>query len=94
MLFAHRLPIESPVACMAFSILFALTACYLLPGIESLARVAPGVAPALDGLQDGWRLLRIASRTMIVAAYACAWMFQARCLQLCYPDYYDPYAMD
>ncbi len=31
---------------------------------------------------------------MAAAAYLCAGMFQARCLQLCHPDFYDPYAVD
>ena len=89
--FAHLLPIESPVACMGFSILFLLTAFCLLPGLEAWARAAPVLSAALDGLPEGWRCLRIAAGAMFAAACACAWMFQARCLQLCYPDFYDPY---
>jgi hypothetical protein len=93
-LFARRLPIESPFACMGFSAIFLLTACCLLPGLETWARVSPVISAALDGFPDGWRCLRMASWAMIAAAYACAWAFQARCLQLCYSEYYDPYAMD
>lgn len=92
MFFAHRLPVESPVACMFFSVLFLLTACTMLPALETWARVSPLVSAALDGLPDGWRWLRIVDRAMIAAACVCAWMFQARCLQLCDPEFYDLYA--
>jgi hypothetical protein len=79
---------------MGFSVLFLLTACYLVPGLEPWARVSPVLSAAFGGYPGGWRCLRILARAMIAAALACAWMFQARCLQLCYPEYYDPYAMD
>jgi CHASE2 domain-containing sensor protein len=68
---------------MGFSAIFLLTACCLLPGLETWARVSPVISAALDGFPDGWRCLRMASWAMIAAAYACAWAFQARCLQLC-----------
>jgi hypothetical protein len=79
---------------MGFSVTFLLTAIYLLPGLEPWARVSPLVAEAFDGAPHGWRCLRIMAWASIAAAYASAWTFQARCLQICYPDYYDPYATD
>jgi hypothetical protein len=30
----------------------------------------------------------------VVGAGGAAWLFQARCLQICFPDFYDPYAED
>lgn len=91
---ARRMPIESPAACMGFSLLFAMTALGLLPQMEAFARAAPLLAQALDASERGWRCLRVLQWAMIGAACLGAWFFQARCLQLCYPDIYDPYRSD
>ena len=93
MFFARRMPLESPAVCMGLSAGILLTAVFLLPGIEALARRAPLLSDALDGASGGWGWLRAAAWAASAAAYACAWMFQARCLQICYPDFYDPYAV-
>lgn len=77
---------------MAFSATFLLTALFLLPGLETWARVAPLVSDALGGSDGGWRWLRYTEWGMLGGAYACAWMFQARCLQICFPEFYDAHA--
>ena len=92
--FARRLPLQSPALCMTFSLLFLFTAFGLLPDAEREARAAPLIADALDGFDHGWRALQIVEGTMMAAACVGAWVFQARCLQICYPDFYDPYALD
>ena len=87
--FAGRMPIESPPVCMLGSVLFLATAACLLPKLEACARISPLLAAALNGSPDGWQCLRFLEWTMIGSACACAAIFQARCLQLCYPEYYD-----
>ncbi|MGD1031000.1 MAG: TraM recognition domain-containing protein [Opitutaceae bacterium] len=89
---ARRMPIESPVACMGFSVLFSLTAFFLLPGMEEAIRSLPLLADAMSAAKFGWRALRVLEWTMIWAAFLCAGMFQARCLQICFPETYDAYA--
>jgi hypothetical protein len=88
---ARRMPLESPGLCMALSLLFFLTGLALLPRLERVARVAPLVADALDSSAHGWRSFRIVEATMVLAACVGGWTFQARCLQICYPEFYDPY---
>ena len=87
---ARPMPIESAPACMLLSILFLATAFFLLPQAERLARDAPLIADGLDGLAQGWRWLRGVERATMAAACLCAGIFQARCLQICYPDAFDP----
>jgi hypothetical protein len=89
--FAGRMPIDSPAACMAFSAVFLLTTLFLLPGIEPQARAAPLVTQAFSGAPAAWRWLAVLRWAMTVAGSCCAWIFQARCLQLCFPDAFDPY---
>ena len=89
---ARRMPIGSPAACMGFSLLFLLTASLLLPNAARFARTAPLLADALDGNTYGWRGLYAFEWAASGAALVCVGIFQARCLQLCYPDYFDPYA--
>jgi len=90
---ARRLPLQSPALCMALSVLLFLTALTLLPQLEIVARLAPLVADTLDGCVYGWRALHLVEATMMVAACAGGWAFQSRCLQICYPEFYDPYAI-
>lgn len=52
---ARRMPIESPGLCMSFSILFLLTAIYVLPDVTSDAAHSPLIAQALNGSESGWR---------------------------------------
>jgi hypothetical protein len=89
---ARQMPIESPVACMGFSVLFLVTGFFLLPGLEEAVRTAPFLADAVRGAKFGWRCLRIIEWAMMGAACLGAGMFQARCLQICFPETYDPYA--
>ena len=89
---ARRMPIESPVACMGFSVLFLVSGLFLVPGVEDAVRAAPLLADAVDAAGFGWRGLRILEWTMIGAACLGAGMFQARCLQICFPRAFDPYA--
>jgi len=91
---ARRMPIESPVACMAFSLLFLVTALWLLPEAEGLARTIPLIADGLGAFSHGWLWLRCVEWMTIGAACLCAGIFQARCLQICYPDFFDPYATE
>ena len=91
---ARRMPIESAGVCMAFSVGFALTACYLLPKITQAASRAPMIAEALNGTPAGWWWMRRIEWTMIGAAVFASWLFHARCLQICFPKYYDPYRLD
>src|SRR5471032_109272 len=89
--FARRMPLESPGACMAFSVLCLAAASFLLPKLEGCAGLCPLLADALDGLDNGWAWLRRFEWATIAAAYFAAGIFQARCLQLCFPDDYNPY---
>jgi hypothetical protein len=75
---------------MGCSALFLLSGCCLLPEMERYARGMPLLAAACDGWRDGWRCLRYCQWAMTAAACVGAWIFQARCLQLCYPEAYDP----
>jgi hypothetical protein len=75
---------------MACSALLLITAIGLLPELEKSARAMPLISAVLDGFAQGWRCLRMVEWTMALAAGAGAWIFQARCLQVCYPDTYDP----
>lgn len=86
---ARYLPLESPTACMAGTVLFLVGACGLLPNLEGCARRTPLLVMALGGWKWGWLSLRALQGGLILAAYAGAGLFQARCLQLCFPDYYD-----
>jgi len=88
---ARRMPIESPFACMGFSVLFLLTGLFLVPGVEEAVRAAPLFADAVGAAGFGWRGLRICKWAMMTAAGLGAGMFQARCLQICFPEAYDPY---
>jgi hypothetical protein len=89
---ARGMPIRSPGLCAALSAWFLLTGLCLVPHLESCARAAPVVSAALDGIADGWRRLRILERAMAWGAFGGAWIFQARCLQICWPDAFDPRA--
>jgi len=89
---ARRMPIESPVACMGFSVLFLLTGFFLLPGMEEAVRTVPLFADAMSAARFGWRGLQFFEWAMIGAACLGAGLFQARCLQICFPQAYDPYA--
>jgi hypothetical protein len=75
---------------MACSALLLITGVCLLPELEKSARAMPIISAALDGFAPGWRCLHAVAWTMAMAAGAGAWVFQARCLQVCYPDTYDP----
>jgi hypothetical protein len=75
---------------MGCSALFLLTGWCLLPELESCARAIPFLAAACDGWDGGWTYLRFCQGAMMAAAGVGAWIFQARCLQLCYPGAYDP----
>jgi len=77
---------------MGFSVLFLLTGLFLIPGVEEAVRAAPLLADAVGAARFGWRGLRILEWTMIGAACLGAGMFQARCLQICFPQAFDPYA--
>jgi len=90
---ARRMPLQSAALCMALSVLFFLSALTLLPQLEVVARSAPLVADALDGSARGWAAFHFVEATMMVAACAGGWTFQARCLQICYPEFYDIYAI-
>jgi hypothetical protein len=74
---------------MGCSALFLLTGCCLLPRMEACARGIPFLAAVCDGLAGGWSYVRYCQGAMTVAACAGAWIFQARCLQLCYPESFD-----
>ncbi len=74
---------------MGCSALFLLTGCCLLPKVEACAREIPLLAAVCDGWAGGWRWLRYGQGAMTAAACVGAWIFQARCLQICYPDSYD-----
>lgn len=91
---ARRMPIESAGACMAFSVLFLLSAIYLLPEVTSDAALPPIIADALHRSRDGGRYLHRLEWVLIIGAIGAAWVFQARCLQICFPEFYDPYALD
>jgi len=91
---SRHLPLESPAACMAGTVLFLAGAWFLLPRLEGCARQAPLVAEALAGWHYGWSCLRGLKWLLALAAHAGAWLFQARCLQLCYPEFYDPYLLE
>ena len=92
---ARRMPIESAGACMAISVFFALGAIYFPPRAAHYAMEAPGIGQAFRSAKDGGGLyLRELKIALIIGATGAAWIFQARCLQLCFPDFYDPYATD
>ena len=93
-MFARRMPLESAGVCMAFSMLFLLTAVFILPQVGRHAARSPLIAEGLEGTEDGWRILQWAEGVMILGACLASWVFQARCLQLCYPKFYDPYAIE
>jgi hypothetical protein len=76
---------------MAFSAVFLLTALLLPPGLEPQARAAPLVAQALGGNPAAWRWLAVLKWALTAAGLCCAWIFQARCLQICFPEEFDPY---
>jgi len=48
----------------------------------------------VDAFSHGWLWLRCVEWMTIGAACLCAGIFQARCLQICYPDFFDPYATE
>jgi hypothetical protein len=79
---------------MAGTVLFVAGACCLLPSLEGCAQRAPLIAEALDGWNYGWICLRGLKWALAFAAHGGAWLFQARCLQLCFPNFYDPYLLD
>jgi len=74
---------------MACSALFMLSGCCLVPGLERFARANPVVAAACSGFPNGWRWLGLLQGAMTAGACFGAWIFQARCLQICYPRFYD-----
>jgi TraM recognition site of TraD and TraG len=74
---------------MGCSALFLVTGCCLLPRMEACARQIPLFAAVCDTWADGWRCVRFCQGAMTAAACAGAWIFQARCLQLCYPESFD-----
>jgi hypothetical protein len=91
---ARRMPIESAGVCMAVSVLLLMTAVYLLPEAAGFADSSPGIGEALRATKSGARYLRVLEFAWVVGAGGAAWLFQARCLQICFPDFYDPYAED
>jgi len=88
----RRMPLQSASLCMTLSLLLFLTALILLPQLDNAARLAPLVGDALNGTGCGWPVLHIVEATMMLAAGVGGWTFQARCLQICYPEFYDLYA--
>jgi hypothetical protein len=93
-MFARRMPIESAGVCMAFSVLFLLTAVFILPEAAEHAAESPLIAEGLSAADGGWRVMHWIEGTMILGACLASSIFQARCLQLCYPKFYDPYAIE
>lgn len=93
-MFARRMPLESAGVCMTFSVLFLATAVFLLPEVAEHASKSPLVVEALNGEKGGWRTLQWLEGAMILGACSASWVFQARCLQLCYPKFYDPYGIE
>ena len=89
---AGWLPLESPTGCMAGSLLFAFGLGWLLPGL------ATAVVPALELFLPGWtgseQALRVARAAAMAAGAAGVLLFQARCLTLCYPEWFEPGAGD
>ncbi len=82
------MPLTSPGLCMGCSALFLLTGCCLMPDLETWARAIPMVAAACDAFEQGWHYVRLCQGAMMAAAIIGAGIFQARCLQLCYPEFY------
>ena len=84
---AGWMPLESPAGCMAGSVLFAFGVGWLLP---SLAAAAP--LPLQEALHDwtaGPSPLGWVHGAILVAGAAGIALFQARCLTLCYPAWFE-----
>lgn len=78
---AEVMPLETPLGCMSATLLVLFgTACLLVP-LADAARVA---ATALQ-LPHAHALLAGIATAFVLAAGASVVLFQARCLQLCYP---------
>ena len=60
--------------------------------IEPFRPRRPGLGRgAWTSASHGWGYLFGFEWAAMAAAYFCVGVFQARCLQLCFPDYFDPY---
>ena len=64
-----------------------------MPKTAALARNSPVLAEAFEGNRHGWQALAWFEWAAIGTAYVGGGIFQARCLQLCYPDYFDRYTL-
>ncbi len=87
---ARLMPLSSPVACTALSVLFLSSAFCLVAETETVAGAIPPLADAMEGLAGGWSFLRGATWATVGVAGLCALIFQARCLQICFPQALEP----
>ena len=85
---AGWMPLESPGGCMAGSLLFAFGVGWLLPSLA--ASVAPQLSPVLHVWPAAGHSLHWIRGAIVAAGTAGVALFQARCLTLCYPAWFEP----
>lgn len=84
---AAWMPLESPAGCMAASVLFAFGVGWLLPSLAAAAPLPVQVAMrhwAAAPVSLGW----VRGAILVAGALGIA-LFQARCLTLCYPAWFE-----
>ncbi|MGH7995036.1 MAG: TraM recognition domain-containing protein [Opitutaceae bacterium] len=83
---SRRMPLGSPWACTAGTVLFLFGGFWLVPRVALVARRAPLFEQAIRGEPRAAAGLRFMTLTLEGAALFGAWLFQARCLWLCLPE--------
>lgn len=86
---ANLVPIRSPTVCMVLSVTFIFSAIELVGKLSSIAIQAPIIAHLIYVVPDGLSYLKYIQSFLITGAWSCAWLFQARCLKICFPLYFD-----
>jgi len=83
---ARLMPLETPSGCVAGTLLFAFGLGWMLPHLLASAIALPGIAGLLLGRPGSLQAIGVLRWAIVVAGVVGVGLFQARCLQLCYPE--------
>ena len=86
---ANVVPLKSPLMCMMLSGGFVISAILLVSKLSSLALQSPIIAQMVEVVPQGISVLKLIQTILTSGAWISAWFLQARCLKLCYPEYFS-----
>lgn len=84
------MPLGSPLACMAGTLLFLFGGLCLAPRLERAVALAPALGACMRANPRALVVVRVLAAALALGALFGAWLFQARCLQLCFPAAFGP----